>query len=140
MGVPIPDDVIIEYSNLQRKNELARRIRVMTGQEPPTEEEAAIMQFQAEAQIRQIQLTIAQLEAEVMRTQSEAQLNTAKAQDISQIDPQIQIAKLQAELQMKREELALRQNLSADTNDMRRGQTETQAAVKMATAAITSNK
>ena len=140
MGVPIPDDVIIEYSNLQRKNELARRIRVMTGQEPPTEEEAAIMQFQAEAQIRQIQLTIAQFEAEVMRTQSEAQLNTAKAQDISQIDPQIQIAKLQAELQMKREELALRQNLSADTNDMRRGQTETQAAVKMATAAITSNK
>ena len=140
MGVPIPDDVIIEYSNLQRKNELARRIRVMTGQEPPTEEEAAIMQFQAEAQIRQIQLTIAQLEAEVMRTQSEAQLNTAKAQDISQIDPQIQIAKLQAELQMKREELALRQNLSADTNDMRRGKTETQAAVKMATAAITSNK
>ena len=98
------------------------------------------MQFQAESQIRQIQLTIAQLEAEVMRTQSEAQLNTAKAQDISQIDPQIQIAKLQAELQMKREELALRQNLSADTNDMRRGQTETQAAVKMATAAITSNK
>ena len=140
LGIPIPDDVIIEYSNLQRKGELARRIRVMTGQEPPTEEEAAIMQFQAEAQIRQIQLTIAQLEAEVMRTQSEAQLNTAKAQDISQIDPQIQIAKLQAELQMKREELALRQNLSADTNDMRRGQTETQAAVKMATAAITSNK
>jgi hypothetical protein len=140
LGIPIPDDVIIEYSNLQRKGELARRIRVMTGQEPPAEEEAAIMKFQAEAQIRQIQLTIAQLEAEVMRTQSEAQLNTAKAQDISQIDPQIQIAKLQAELQMKREELALRQNLSADTNDMRRGQTETQAAVKMATAAITSNK
>ena len=136
MGVPIPDDVIIEYSNLQRKNELARRIRVMTGQEPPTPEEAEVMKFQAEAQIRQIQLTIAQLEAEVIRTQSEAQLNTAKAQDIAQIDPQIQIAKLQAELQMKREELLVRQQLSADTNEVRKIQSETQAAVKMATEAM----
>ena len=37
---------------------------------------------------------------------------------------------------MKREELAVRQNLSADTNDVRRTQAETQAAVKMATEAM----
>ena len=79
---------------------------------------------------------MAQLEAEVGRTQSEAQLNAAKAQDLMEIDPQIQIAKLQAELQMKREELELRRQLSSDTNQMRRGQTDTQAAVKMATEAI----
>ena len=136
LGVPIPDDVIIEYSNLQRKGELARRIRVMTGQEPPTEEEAQMMQFQMEAQMQSIQLEIAKLEAEVGRTQSEAQLNAAKAQDLTEIDPQLQIAKLQAELQMKREELAVRQNLSADTNEVRRTQAETQAAVKMATEAM----
>ena len=136
LGVPIPDDVIIEYSNLQRKNELARRIRVMTGQEPPTEEEAQMMQFQMEAQMQSIQLEIAKLEAEVVRTQSEAQLNSAKAQDIAAVDPQIQIAKLQAELQMKREELLVRQQLSADTNEVRRVQAETQAAVKMATEAM----
>ena len=136
MGVPIPDDVIIEYSNLQRKNELARRIRIMTGQEPPTPEEAEMLAFQAEAQIKQIELQIAQLEAQVGKTQSEAQLNVAKAQDLTELDPQIQIAKLQAEIQMKREELELRRQLSADTNDMRRGQSDTQAAVKMATTAI----
>jgi hypothetical protein len=139
MGVPIPDDVIIEYSNLQRKNELARRIRVQTGQEPPTEEEAKIMQFQAEAQIKQIELQLAQLEAEVGKTQSEAQLNAAKAQDLMEIDPQIQVAKLQAQLQIKREELELRRALSSDTNQMRIGQSDTQAAVKMATTVI-SNK
>ena len=70
------------------------------------------------------------------KTQSEAQLNVAKAQDLTELDPQIQIAKLQAEIQMKREELELRRQLSADTNDMRRGQSDTQAAVKMATTAI----
>jgi hypothetical protein len=138
MGVPIPDDVIIEYSNLQRKNELARRIRVQTGQEPPTEEEAKIMQFQAEAQIKQIELQLAQLEAEVGKTQSEAQLNSAKAQDLMEIDPQIQVAKLQAQLQMKREELELRRALSSDTNQMRISQSDTQAAAKMAATVITS--
>ena len=60
----------------------------------------------------------------------------AKAQDLTELDPQIQIAKLQAEIQMKREELELRRQLSADTNGMRRGQSDTQAAVKMATTAI----
>jgi hypothetical protein len=139
LGIPIPDDVIIEYSNLQRKGELARRIRVMTGQEPPTPEEAEMLAFQAEAQIKQIELQMAQLEAEVGRTQSESQLNAAKVQDLTEIDPQIQIAKLQAEIQLKREELELRRQLSSDTNQMRRGQTDTQAAVKMATTAI-SNK
>ena len=136
MGVPIPDDVIIEYSNLQRKNELARRIRVMTGQEPPTEEEAQIMQFQAEAQIQQIQLQLAQLEAEVGKTQAEAQLSMAKAQDIA-MDPQIEMQKLQAQIQLKREELELRRTLSSDTNQMRRGQSDTQAAAKMAATVLT---
>ena len=37
---------------------------------------------------------------------------------------------------MKQQELALRQELSRLTNDMRQGQTETQAAAKIATAAI----
>ena len=57
VGVPVPDDMIVEYSHLKRKEELARRIRIMTGQEPPTEEEAQIQQFQMEMQIRQVQLT-----------------------------------------------------------------------------------
>ena len=37
---------------------------------------------------------------------------------------------------MKREELLVRQQLSADTNEVRKIQSETQAAVKMATEAM----
>ena len=37
---------------------------------------------------------------------------------------------------MKQQELALRRQLSELTNDMRKGQTETQAAAKVATAAM----
>jgi len=135
VGVPIPDDLIVEYSQLQRKGEIAQRIRAMQGTNPPTEAELQVQQFQAEAAIAQTQLEIAKLEAEVSRLQSEAQLNMAKAQG-EVTEPQVKVAELQSKLQMKREELDLRERLSGMTNDVRREQSETTAAAKIATAAM----
>ena len=43
---------------------------------------------------------------------------------------------MQSKLQAKREELELRERLSELTNDMRKQQTDVQAAVKMAAAAV----
>ena len=135
VGVPIPDDLIVDYSHMAKKGEIARRIRIMQGMEPPSEEQAQIQQFQAEAEIKKIQLEIAKMEAEVQNLQSLSQLNMAKAQE-SAADPQLKVAELQAKMQMKQEELALRQQLSSLTNDMRKGQTETQAASKVAVEAM----
>ena len=136
VGVPIPDDMIVEYSHLQRKGEIAQRIRSMQGTEPPSEQEAQLMQFQAESQIRKTQLEIAQMEAEVQRLQSEAMLNQAKAQETTEIDPQLKIADMQSKIAIKREELDLRERLSEMTNQVRSGQSETQAASKIAVAAM----
>ena len=135
VGVPIPDDLIVDYSHMAKKAEIAQRIRIMQGMEPPSEEEAELAAFQAQAQVQRIQLELAKMEAEVQNLQSQAQLNAAKAQE-SAADPQIKIAELQSKMQMKQQELALRQELSALTNDMRKGQSETQAAAKIATAAM----
>jgi hypothetical protein len=136
VGVPIPNDLIVEYSHLQRKGEIAERIRIMEGMNPPSEEELALQQFQQEAAIRSTQLEVAKLEAEVSRLQSEAALNVAKTQSTSNIDPQMKVAELQSKLQMKREELELREKLSGMTNDVRREETQTSAAAKIATAAM----
>ena len=136
VGVPIPDDLIVEYSHLSRKGEIAQRIRMMQGTEPPSEAESALQQFQAEAQIKQTQLEIAKLEAEVQNLQSLSELNMAKAQGTVEIDPQLQVAEMEGKLQMKREELALRERLSQMTNTVRSGQSETQAASKIAVAAM----
>ena len=136
VGVPIPDDLIVEYSHLQRKGEIAQRIRAMQGTEPPSEEEAQLMQFQAESQIRKMQLEIAQMEAEVQKLQSEAMLNQAKAQGAAEIDPQLRIADMQSKIEVKREELALRERLSQMTNQNRSEQSETAAASKVAVAAM----
>ena len=78
VGVPIPNDMIVEYSHLSRKADIADRIRQMEGTAPPTEEQLQLQQFQMESQIRATQLEIAKLEAEVTRTQTESALNVAK--------------------------------------------------------------
>jgi hypothetical protein len=127
--------MIVEYSHLARKADIAQRIRALQGLEPPTPEQQQLQAFQMETQIRSAQLEIAKMEAEVQRTQSEAQLNAAKAQSEA-ADPQVKIAELQNKIQIKREELALRERLSAMTNDMRKNQSDTAAAAKLATVAI----
>ncbi|MGB2145951.1 MAG: hypothetical protein ACPHZ7_03185 [Vibrio toranzoniae] len=135
-GVAIPDDAIITYSHLRRKEELAKRIRVMTGQEPPTPEQAEAMAMQQQLQMQNLQLETAKLEAEVKKLQSDAAVNFSKVQNESEIAPQIRLKELEAKLQMNQEQLALRRELSAETNQIRQGQAETSAATKIATTAM----
>ena len=135
VGVPIPNDLIVEYSHLSRKADVAQRIRQQEGTAPPSPEQAQMQKFQMEAAIRQTQLEIAKMEAEVQRLQSEAALNVAKTQS-AELDPQLKVSELQSKLLQKREELSLRERLSNMTNDMRKDQSDTAAAAKMATEAM----
>lgn len=139
-GVAVPDDAIVEYSHLARKAELAKRIRTLTGQEPPTPEQAEAQAQAAQIQATQIQLEIAKLEAEVKKIQTEAAINVAKVQDIADVDPQMRLAELQAKLEMNQQQLDLRRELSSATNQVRQSATETSAATKMATTAMQAAK
>ena len=134
-GVPIPDDMIVEYSHLARKGDIAERIRAMQGTNPPTEEQQQIQQFQAEAAIKATELEIAKLEAEVAVLQSQAQQNMSKAQGNAS-DAPLRLADMESKIEIKKEELALRERLAQMTNQVRSGQSETQAASKIAVAAM----
>ena len=134
-GVPIPNDMIVEYSHLSRKADIAERIRRQEGTAPPTEEQLQLQQFQMESQIRSTQLEIAKLEAEVTNIQTQAALNVAKTEQ-AEADPQLKVVELQSKIQTKREELDLRERLSQMTNDMRKDQSDTAAAIKLAAAAV----
>jgi len=136
VGVAIPDDAIIEYSHLAKKGELAKRIRQITGAEPPTPEQAEVMAMQQQMAIQKLQLEIAQLDADVKKTQTEAALNVAKVQDMAEVDPQVRIAEMQSKMQMKEQELMLRRELADLTNQTRREQSETNAATRMAATAM----
>jgi hypothetical protein len=132
VGVAIPDDAIIEYSHLAKKGQLAKRIRVMTGQEPPTEEQQEMMQVQQQIQMQAVQLEIAKLEAEVRKLQSEAAVNIAKVQDMAEVDPQLRMQEMQSQLQIKQRELDLRRELADLSNQTRTNQAETNAATRIA--------
>ena len=136
VGVAIPDDAIIEYSHLSKKEELAKRIRILTGQEPPTPEQAEVMAMQQQMAIQKLQLEIAQLEADVRKTQSDAAVNIAKVQDMTDVQPQMRLTELQTQIDTKREELQLRRDLAAVTNQTRMGQAETNAATRIAATAM----
>ena len=140
VGVAIPDDAVVEYSHLAKKGELAKRIRVLTGQEPPSPEQAEIQAMQQQAAMQQMQLELAKLEAEVKKLQAEAALNIAKVQDVSDVDPQIRMAELQAKVQINQEQLELRRELSSKNNAVKEVQTQTSAATKLATVAFQQNK
>ena len=136
-GVAIPDDAIIEYSHLTRKGELAKRIRMMTGVEQ-SPEQMELSQQKAQMQMQAEQLTLAKLEAEVRKLQSEAAVNIAKTQDVADIEPQLRQQELQAQLSMKEQELQLRRELADLTNKTRTSQSETHAATRIAATAMKS--
>jgi len=135
-GVVIPDDAIIEYSHLARKGELAKRIRQMTGQEPPTPEQQEAQAQQQQIQMQQLQLEIAKQDAEVKKIQSEVALNIAKVQDATDVDPQIRMAEIQAKLEINEQQLQLRRDLAEANNTAKETQSQTSAATKLATTAF----
>ena len=135
VGVAIPDDAIIQYSHLARKEELAKRIRMITGveQSPEQQEMAAV---QSQMAMQKLQLEIAEMEAQVRKLQSETAVNIAKVQDTSEVEPQMRMAELQAKLEIKEQELQLRRELADLTNETRRSQSENQSATRIAATAM----
>ncbi len=86
--------------------------------------------------MQNLQLETMKLQAEVEKLQTEAAVNVAKVQEVAEVNPQARLAELQAKLQMNQEQLALRRELSAATNEIRQGQSETTAAAKIAAEAM----
>ena len=86
--------------------------------------------------MQQLQLEIAKLDAEVKKLQSEAAVNIAKVQDVSEVSPQMRMQELQGKMSMKEQELQLRRELADLTNQTRMTQSETQSATRIASTAM----
>ena len=75
LGIAIPDDVLVEHSHLNRKGEIAERIRELNGGAEPSQTE----QRMAELDMQLKELEAAEKEADIQVKQSNAQLNQARA-------------------------------------------------------------
>ncbi len=98
VGVEIPDDVIIESSNLPNKMKIAERVRDRQGLGDPTQEELQMLQWQQEMMMQQTELELREMQAKVEKLMSEAAENYATAQaKQAESDPQ----RFAMEMQMK---------------------------------------
>ncbi len=129
-GIMIPDDVVIEASPLQRKHEIADRVREMSGMGEPTEEQMMMAKFQQEVQMQMQILDIEQKQAELAKLEAEAELARAKAYKEGNTDARL-LEQLEEKIQEKREELQLRTNLAQMSNQMKMSLTEKNNEAKL---------
>ena len=132
-GVMIPDHRVIEYSHLAQKRDIAEEVKSIMGLAAPSEEEMAMQQQMQDYQIRQIELELANLEAEMQQKQASATLDMAKAEELGTDGTMFQKAMqdLQAKVQLKREELHVRLQLAGITAKTRQNDSMTRTAVSL---------
>jgi hypothetical protein len=110
-GMPIPPDRIVEYSNLERKFELAEEMRQLMGRGTPSEEEMQMAQVMQQMAMMREQLELAELESKVMKLKSETALNFAKTGQIDS-DVEARVEEMEKEIMLAREGFEVRKQLA----------------------------
>jgi hypothetical protein len=105
-GIAIPDEVLIENSRLMRRSEIIKKMQAVAN--------SPEAQKRADLEMRNLEATVAKVEAEVGDKTADAglkgartQKETVEAQAIAQEDGQGELVKLQAELEADRERNAM---------------------------------
>ena len=134
VGVPVPPDVVVEYSHLARKDRIARRIRQQTGEEP-TPEQAEAARMQAELEVRAAQLALEEQAAKVESLKADTALTIAKGQ-VEVGKPNMDLAKEQAKLLIAQKNYDLRVQLAELSADTQLEVSRNAAAGKVASQAM----
>ena len=119
-GVMMPDDIIMRHSPLRNRDDIAERIREMQGTAEPSEEEIEMMMMQQQLAIETAQAELQKLMAEAEEVATRSALNMAKAEKeaggANAPDMEFKRDQLEAQIQMKREELMTRIKLAELTH------------------------
>ncbi len=113
VGLMIPDDRIVEFSNLENKMELAEEIRQAQGRGTQSPEEQQMAQLLREFALMREQLELAELEQKVHLLRSQVELNFAKTGEID-ATMQLNLDKLESDVALAREGFDLRKKLNRD--------------------------
>jgi hypothetical protein len=107
IGIAVPDDVIVEHSHLNRKVEIAKRIKRLNGGEEPSEQQIQLQQELQALEIRAKEAEVAEREADAQLKQANAALSMSRAQNEQQGGNEN--AKFAAEMQVKQQEMTMDQ-------------------------------
>ncbi|MBM7454474.1 hypothetical protein HNR62_000303 [Oceanisphaera litoralis] len=139
MGVAIPDHILVQYSQLRRRQEVAELLKNLQGFGEPTEEEMAMQQAQSEAAMAKMQAEVQELEAQIAQKQAAAQLSMAKAASLEgHNEAALEIERLEQEKELRLRELSARIALSAQSHHNQRYLNKLRGGTSMALEALKS--
>ena len=145
MGVAIPDHVMVQYSRLTKRMELAKFLKDSQGFGEQSEEQAALEELQMEHQIGMLQKELEKADADIevaRATALEKQMNAESLEDFNKAD--IEAQKLEVQRALKEKELSLRIALAArghqNANTMNVQRLQTSVAMKSMDMAIAGKK
>ena len=108
-GIMVPDHHVISYTNLADKQVIAEQVKQLNGFGEPSEEEQELAAMQQRVSVEMMLGELDKLRAEISKLESEALKVRAEAEDAMSNK---ELEKLEAEIQIKREEFALRKDLA----------------------------
>jgi hypothetical protein len=115
IGIMIPDDRVIEYSNLQKKFALAEEVRSLTGRGEQSPEEAQMQAMQMQMEMQGQQLALAKAEGEVGKLQAETQKLMMESGAIPE-ELKLKLTELEMKAQMEREGFEVRARLAMESS------------------------
>lgn len=139
IGVQIPDHFIIQKSNLTNRDQISKFVMDLQGFGELTPEQQQQAEQEQELQMRATMAEIAGLEAKAQELQTRAAQNQAKAESMQGYNQAaIELAKIETDLDKKREELMLRARLAELSYGGQMVQNTKNNATKMAMAMLQS--
>ncbi|MCL1142975.1 hypothetical protein [Shewanella gaetbuli] len=133
LGIAIPDYVLVQYSNLTKRSEIAEFLKNSQGFGELSEEEAALQQMQAEHQVRLLQKEIETIDAEIQVALATAKEKMARADSLEGYnEAQMEMFKLSEARKQKEQELSLRIALAARSHSNQNNLTDKRIASQVA--------
>lgn len=132
MGVQIPDHVVVELSNLRRREELAAFLKQAQGFGDPTPEQQQLAEFQQQHAMKKMQAELEELASEIEVKKADAAQARAKAlsmEGYNQAD--MELMRLQLQYQQKHDDLAARIALSARSHENMQSLNDTRVASQL---------
>ena len=137
LGVSIPDYVLVQYSQLRNKQDLAELLKSLQGFAEPTPEQQQLSQLEMQTTMARMEREIADMDAEIEQKRSRAALDAAKAASLDgHNEAALELQKMEQERDLRVRELSARIALAAQSHYNQRYLNKFRAGSSMALEAM----
>jgi len=121
VGVAVPDFVMVQYSQLRKRQELSELLKSQQGFAEPTPEQQQLSQMEFQTAMAKMQAEVQDIEAEIDGKKAKAMLDAAKAASLEGYNQAaMELEKLEQEKELRLRDISLRITLAAQSHQNQR--------------------